>query len=241
MIVAFIILGFVLIVIFVLYEKYLAPETFFPWTLLKDRTVVFTNIMAAALYTSEFVCSQNIYSMLIISFDQSVTNATYIKNIYMVGASIWNLILGVAFRWNSHIKCYAFCLGIPFFILGQGLMISFETTPPSIALMAVCQILISFGGGTMYPIEHMTLMAVSSTHFPALIAVESVVVDIGKGAGAAISTAMWTGMFRTKLTENLPDAQLPALDDIYGSLDSQSSYPTGTPVRDGINRAYGET
>ena len=110
MIVAFIILGFVLIVIFVLYEKYLAPETFFPWTLLKDRTVVFTNIMAAALYTSEFVCSQNIYSMLIISFDQSVTNATYIKNIYMVGASIWNLILGVAFRWNSHIKWYAFCL-----------------------------------------------------------------------------------------------------------------------------------
>lgn len=241
MILSFIILGFVLILMFVLYEKYLAPETFFPWALLKDRTVVFTNIMAVALYTSEFVCSQYIYSMLIVSFGQTVTRATYINNIYMVGASIWNLVLGVALRWNGHIKWYAFLLGIPFFILGQGLMISLETTHPSVALMVVCQILISFGGGTMYPIEHMTLMAVSPTHFPALIAIESVVVDIGKGAGAAVSTAMWTSMFRKKLAAYLPDAQLPALDDIYGSLHYQSSYPTGTPAREGINRAYGET
>lgn len=86
-------------------------------------------------------------------------------------------------------------------------------------------------------------MAVSPTHFRALIAVESVVVDIGKGAGAAISTSnvdphvpQQAGGTSTRR----PTASF-GRHNLYGSLDSQSSYPIGTPARDGVNQAYGET
>ncbi|KAF9871563.1 major facilitator superfamily transporter [Colletotrichum karsti] len=241
LIISFIVIGFLLIVSFLLYERYLAPQTFLPWAVIRDRTVVFTNIMAAALYVSEFICSAYIYSMLIVSFDQSVTQAAYISNIYLVGASFFNLIIGVAFQYCGRIKYYALFLGIPFFILGQGLMISFPTVGPSIGLMVFSKVLISFGGGTIYPIEHMTLMAVSQAHFPALLSLESLIVDVGKGTGSAISTAIWTGLFRRKLGEHLPEQELPYLDEIYGSLTKQSSYAVGSEARIGIDRAYGET
>ncbi|KAL0934566.1 siderophore iron transporter [Colletotrichum truncatum] len=241
LIISFLVVGFSMLVGFLLYEKFLAPATFLPWAVIKDRTVVFTNIMAAALYTSEFLCSGYIYSMLIVSFHQSVTQAAYISNIYLVGASFWNVLLGVAFRYNGRIKYYALFMGIPFFVLGQGLMISFDMTSPSIALMVVCKILISFGGGTIYPIEHMTLMAVSQAHFPALPSLESLIVDMGKGAGSAIATAIWTSLFRQKLAKNLPVSEMKHLAEIYGDLNKQSSYPIGSEARTAINRSYGET
>ncbi|KAF4467809.1 siderophore iron transporter [Fusarium albosuccineum] len=240
-IISFLVFGPLLIIAFVVYETYLASSSFLPWHLMKDRTVVWTNIMAATLYTSEFISSAYIYSMLIVVFNQSITQATYINSIYYVGSSFWTLILGVSLRYYGRIKIYTLVLGIPFFILGQGLMIAFKPGFTPVALMVVCKILISFGGGTMYPIEQMSLMAVSQEHTPALLAVESVIIDVGKGAGSAIATAIWTSVFKKKLTEYLPASELPSLDDIYGSLDVQSSYPSGSAASLAIDHAYLDT
>lgn len=73
----------------------------------------------------------------------------------------------------------------------------------------------------------MTLMAVSSMHFPILIAAGSAVVDFDKEAGAAISTALWTGMFRNMLAEHLPNAQQPAFDNTCDIFGSHSSHHIG--------------
>ncbi|KAF4909314.1 MFS siderochrome iron transporter 1 [Colletotrichum viniferum] len=241
MIISFIVIGVLMIVGFLMYEKYLAPVTFLPLHLLTDRTVVFTNLLAGTLYTSDGVVAAYIYSMLIVEFHQSVTNATYINNIEMVGASVSNLLLGVALRYNGRIKYYALLLGVPLYILGEGLMVGLHIPNPSVGVMILCQILISFGNGVMYPIEQLTLMAVSHAHTPALLAVETTIVACGKGAGSAIATAIWTGLFRKKLAAHLPSSELAKLDSIYGSLEVQSSYADGSEARTAIDRAYGET
>ena len=241
MILSFVTIGPLLLVAFGLYEKYLAPTTFVPAKLLKDRTVVWTNVMAATLYTSEFLCSAYIYSMLIVVFDQDVIEATYINNIYSIGSSVATLVFGVAMRYYGRVKWYTIFLAIPLFILGQGLMIAFRPSFTPIGLMIVCQVLIAFGGGLIYPIEQMVLMDVSTEYTTALLAVESVVVYAGKAAGAAIATAVWTKMFRSRLIRYLPSDEIPRVDDIYGSLDVQSSYPTGSEARLAINHAYLDT
>lgn len=121
------------------------------------------------------------------------------------------------------------------------MMTAFKPAFTPVGLMIVCKILIAFGGGTMYPIEQMTLMAVSQEHTPALLAVDSVIIDVGKGAGGAIATAIWTSTFRNKLVEYVPRSELPNVDAIYGSLDVQSSYEIGSPTRLGIENAYFDT
>ncbi|OTB15875.1 hypothetical protein K445DRAFT_22194 [Daldinia sp. EC12] len=223
LIICFLVFSPLLIASFILYEMYLAPVTFLSWELLKDRTVVWTNIMAATLYTSEFISSAYVYSMLIVVFHQSITAATYINSIYSVGSSFWTLVLGIMMRYYGRMKIYTLVLGIPFFILGQGLMIAFKPGFTPVALMV------------------MTLMAVSQEHTPALLAVESVIVDVGKGAGSAIATAIWTSMFKGKLAEYLPNSELSSLDDIYGSLNVQSSYPLESTARIAIDHAYLDT
>ena len=179
--------------------------------------------------------------MLIVVFEQSVTQATYINSIYYVGSSFWTLVLGVMLRYYGRIKTYTLVLGIPFFIVGQGMLIAFSPSFTPIVLMVVSKILISFGGGSIFPIEQMVLMSVSQEHTLALLAVESVIIDIGKGAGSAIGTAIWTLVFKTKLMQYLPSTESANLDKIYGSLTVQSSYASGSEARLAINHAYLDT
>lgn len=74
--------------------------------------------MAAILFLSGSLVSSYVYSMLIVEFKLSVTAATYITSVDMVGSAISNILVGVAFRWYGHIKHYALCLGIPLFFIG---------------------------------------------------------------------------------------------------------------------------
>ena len=107
----------------------------------------------------------------------------------------------------------------------------------------MCMIFIAFGGGVLVVAEQTTLMAVSKQQdFPALLAVESMIISIGGAIGSTIATAIWTGVFPKRLAVNL--AGTSAADNvaaIYGDLEVQSSYAWGSPERQGINLSYGET
>ncbi|KAH6644892.1 hypothetical protein C7974DRAFT_440557 [Boeremia exigua] len=87
----------------------------------------------------------------------------------------------------------------------------------------------------------MVLMVVAQGHTPALLAVESVILDVGKSAGSAIGTAIWTDMFPKKLANYLPSSDISRLNDIHGSINVQSSYPVGSLARNAIEHAYLDT
>lgn len=80
-------------------------------------------------------------------------------------------------------------------------------------------------------------MAISQENTPALLAVKSVIFDIGKGVDSAIATAIWTSTFSKELAEHLPSDKLGNLSPIYGSLVAQSSYPLGSSARAAIEQA----
>lgn len=242
LIICFIIFGGLLIIAFGLYEKYLAPVTFIPWPLLKNRTIIFTYIMAASIYTAWYIWDSYFYSLCIVVFRQTVTQATYIGNIYTIGSCFWALVIGVCIRYNGRLKWYALCFGVPMTILGVGLMIHFRQPDIKISYIVMCQIFVAFGGGTLVICEQMTVMAVSRhQHIPAVLAMEAMVASIGSSVGLAISAAMWTGIFPKKLAENLPASAQADFASIYGDLTVQSSYPPGSPTRIAIDKSYGET
>ena len=106
----------------------------------------------------------------------------------------------------------------------------------------MCQIFIAFGGGTLVICEQMTVMAVSAhEHIPAVLAMESMISSIGGAIGSTIAAAMWTSIFPVKLATYLPASAQGDLASIYGDLTVQSGYPIGSPTREGIDTAYGET
>jgi MFS family permease len=241
LVICFLIFGGLLIIAFALYEAYVAPVTFIPFHLMKDRTVFFTYTMVASLYCAWYIWDSYFYSMLIVVFNQSVTDATYISNIYTVGSTFWALVVGVVIRYNGRLKWISLYFGVPVTILAVGLMIHFRQPDTNIGYIVMCQILIAFGGGTLVMCEQMTVMAVSShQHIPSVLAMEAMIASIGGAIGSSIAGALWTGVFPVKLLEFLPDSSKADLEAIYGSLTVQSSYPIGSPTRAAINHAYGD-
>ncbi|TIA19602.1 siderophore iron transporter-like protein mirB [Aureobasidium pullulans] len=242
MIICFLVFGILLSASFSVWEAKFAPVTFVPWHLMKDRTVIFTFAMVAAIYSGYNVWYDYFYSMLIVVFNISVRDATYILNIYTIGATFWCLVVGIIIRYNGRLKWIALYFGVPVNLLGVGLMIKFRHPDTSIGWIVMCQIFVAFGGGTLVICEQMTVMAVSTQqNIPAILAFEFMIANIGSSIGSAIAAAMWTGLFPTNLAKYLPASALPDLQTIYGDLTVQSSYAIGTPERDGINKAYGET
>jgi MFS family permease len=243
LILCFLIIGFLLCVCFGLWEKYLAPVTFIPWPLLKNRTVIFTYTMAGSLYIGWYIWDSYFYSLLVVLFNQPILYATYITNTYTMGSCLMSIIYGFCLRYYGKLKIYSLVLGVPLTILGVGLMIEFRQPDVNIGYIVMCQIFIAFGGGVLVISEQTTLMAVSKQQdFPALLAVESMIISIGGAIGSTIAGAIWTGVFPVRLATNL--AGTSAYDNIatiYGDMTTQASYAWGSPERIGINLSYAQT
>ncbi|KAL5052173.1 hypothetical protein BDW71DRAFT_213067 [Aspergillus fruticulosus] len=232
LIICFLVFGGLLIIGFIFYERYLAPVIFIPWELLKNRTVIFTYTMAASLYIAWYIWDNYFYSMLLVVYNQDVTKASYISNIYTIGSSFWAIVMGIVIRYNGRLKWQALYFGVPITILGVALMIHFRHAGVNIGYIVMCHIFIAFGGGTLVICEQMTVMAVSRQQdIPAILAAESMFINIGSA----------TGIFPTKLKENLPTDALSNLATIYGDVTAQYGYPVGSPERDAINLSYSQT
>ncbi|KAI1343243.1 major facilitator superfamily domain-containing protein [Xylariaceae sp. FL0016] len=242
LIICFLVFGCLLIVAFVIWEKFFAPVTFIPWHLIKNRTVFFTYSMMASLYTAWYLWDNYFYSFLIVVFNTGVQDATYITNIYTMGSTFWAIVFGAFIRWNGRLKWPAVFFGVPMTILGVGLMIHFRQPDVNIGYIVMCQIFIAVGGGTLVICEQMTVMAVSRHEdIPAILAMEGMVAAMGQSIGSTIAAAMWTGIMPGKLRKYLPASAQGDLATIYSDITVQSSYPIGSPTRDGINQAYAAT
>ncbi|KAJ5698781.1 hypothetical protein N7462_000786 [Penicillium macrosclerotiorum] len=236
LIICFVIFGGLLIIAFTVWERYFTPE------LIQNRTVFFTFSMVVSLYLSWYIWDSYFYSLLQVLFDQTVTQATYISNIYTIGSCFWCLVFGAILRYNGRLKWWAICFGVPLTILGVGLMIKFRQPDSNIGYIVMCQIFVAFGGGTLVLCEQMTVMAVSvQRNIPSILAIEGVVANIGSAVGGTVAVAMWTGIFPAKLKELLPASTQSEFSNIYGSLAVQQSYAKGTATRDAIDQAYGDT
>ncbi|KAI2477558.1 Siderophore iron transporter mirB [Pyrenophora tritici-repentis] len=242
LIICFLVFGALLIVAFGLWEKYGATVTFIPWPLLKNRTVIFTYTMAGSLYIGWYCWDSYFYSLLVVLFNQTPVHATWIANIYTMGSCFICILYGVALRYYGKLKIYSLFWGVPLTMLGVGLMIKFRQPDENIGYIVMCMLFISFGGGVLVVSEQTTLMAVSKQQdFPALLAVESMIIAIGSAIGSTVAGAIWTGVFPARLKANLPASALDNITNIYGNIDVQSGYPVGSPARDAINLSYGQT
>lgn len=238
MIIAMLVIGFVMLLCFVIWEKFYARVTFIPYQLLTDRTVLSACVLCAALFISFFLWNIYFGSFLQVVLGLSITEASYIANIYSMGSCFFALIVGLLIRYTGRFKWLALYFGVPVTILGVGLLIHFRQPDTPVGYVIMCQIFIAFAGGTLVICEQMAAMAATSHQYVAVVlAMEGMFSSVGGAIGSTVAAAIWTATFPNKLQEYLP----PGSDviGIYGSIVTQLSYAPGTPERIAINRAYG--
>lgn len=105
----------------------------------------------------------------------------------------------------------------------------------------MCQIFIAFGGGGLVICEDMAVMAAAPhAGVASMLALIALFSSVGGGIGLAIAGAIYTNKFPAALEKALPgNATLNA--ELYGSLTTQLSYAVGSPERDAVIYAYGES
>jgi hypothetical protein len=142
-------LGVLVLAAFALWERFGAKVTLVPFHLLRDRTVLGANLLAAIIFFGFYMWNGMFFSFLQVVTDLSVTEATYVINIYSVGSCIWSFAAGILIARTGRFKAQALFFGVPVMILGAGLMIHFRQPGVNIGLVVMCQVLIALAGGTL--------------------------------------------------------------------------------------------
>lgn len=240
-IICFLVFGLALILAFVLWERWFAPVTFIPYSLLLDRTVFGACVLGGTLFISYYSWASFFSSFLMVVNDLDVTTASYVTNAYSVGTSVFSLAVGYVIHRTGRFRAFCLWFGIPLSILGMGLMIYFRQPENSIGYVVMCQILIAAAAGAVIICDEIAVMAAASHQYIAVVlAIESLFSSIGGAIGLTVASAIWQSTFPTALAKYLPAEDLPNLEAIYADINTQLLYPVGTPTRIAIQHAYGD-
>lgn len=243
-IIAMIVVGAVVLIIFGLYEAFLAPVMIFPWSLLKDRTILGANILACVLFIEFYLWNNYFSSFLPVVVGTTTAQTGYIANIYSIGSCTWSFVAGAILYKTGGFKWQALLFGWPVTTLGVGLMIYFRQPGVDVGYIVMCQIFIAIGGGTLVICEQVAGMAATTHQYVAIVlAIQGMSSQIGGAIGSVIAANLWQANFPDRLREYLPaeiQSNSTEFNLIYEDITTQLGY-IGTPAGDAIVRSYGDT
>ncbi|KAL4898378.1 major facilitator superfamily domain-containing protein [Aspergillus ambiguus] len=238
-IIAMIVVGCVMLVIFILFEVFVAPAPMLNFSFISDRTVIGACLLDATYQVSYYCWANYFTSFLQAVNDLTIAQAGYVSNTFDVVSGVLLLVVGVLISKTGRFKWMLY-ISVPLYIFAQGLMIYFRRPNQSVGYLVMCQVFISIGGSIFIIIEQLAILAaVDHQHVAAVLALLNVVGTVGDAMGATISGAIWTNTFKKALAKDLPASALSNLDTIYEDLTTQLSYPVGSPARLAIQKAYG--
>ena len=240
-VICFLIFGFLTMVAFAVWEKRYATVRFLPFHLITDRTVMGACLLSFTSFVSFYCWDSMFLSFLQVVLGLDITSTSYVANIYTLGSCFWGLVVGYWIRRTGKFKWFCLMFGIPFTVLGVGLMLKFRQPDVNVGYIVMCQIFIAFAGGTIVICEQTAAMAaVPHQYIAVIIAIEGMCSSIGGGVGGSIAAAIWQGIFPQALGKYLPEEAQVNLTIIYGDLATQLSYPEGSPTRQAIQHAYSD-
>ncbi|KAI5305352.1 hypothetical protein KEM56_004645 [Ascosphaera pollenicola] len=240
-IIVMIVLGGVLLIVFGLYEYFLAPIQYLPWRFLRSWTVVSACVAYFAMFISTYCWDGYFYSYLMVVNYQSADSAGYILNSYSLATAVFSPIVGIIIERTGRYKWLSI-IAIPLEALGTGLLVYFRRPGTNdVGYLCMCQIFIGAGGAIIAICTDIAMMAVvPHDDVATVLAFQHVFGSIGASMGSTISGAIWTNLMPGKLQEYLPDNLKDQWEVIYGDMTKQTSYPKGSAARDGIINAYGD-
>jgi len=237
-IIAMLVLGFVLLVAFAVYESWFAPVPMLNYKLLTDRTVIGACALGATYMVSYYCWYYYFTSFLQVVNNVGMAEAGYITNTFSVVSGVLLLLVGYLIHRTGYFKWLLY-IAVPIYVLAQGLMIYFRQPNQSVGFLVMCQVFISFGGSIFILIQQVAVLAaVDHQHVAAALALLFVVGNIGGAVGATISGTIWTNTFYDVLARNLPESILPDIDTIYSDITAQLAFEPGTPERTAIQESY---
>ncbi|KAK3374723.1 major facilitator superfamily transporter [Podospora didyma] len=240
-VICMIVFGVVTLGLFVVWERFFATVSLFPYKFLKDPTVLGASFAYGIMFLSIFVWDTYYYSYLQVAHFQDIASAGYILNTFSLTSAIVSPIISVFIRYTGQFKWPTIVVGIPFILLGTGLLIHFRTPGTSVGYLVMCQFFNGVGTSFIATCGQLAVMAaVSHQEIAMALAFFSLCGSIGAAIGMAIAGGLWTNLLRNAIYDNLPAVSKDLTDTIYADMRMQLFYENGDPIRMAIIDAYGD-
>ncbi|OAA79693.1 siderochrome-iron transporter MirB [Akanthomyces lecanii RCEF 1005] len=238
-IIAMIVVGFVVLVMFALWECLVAPVPFMSKRFLGDRTILGACLLNMTYQISYYCYASYLQPFLMVVYNVDLPTAGYVANTFSACAFIFLFLTGWLIRWTGRFK-WILWVCVPLYIFGLGLMIHFRQPGGYIGYIVMCEVFFSASGSVFILCCQLAVLSVvDHQHVASAFSLLFSMGGIGGALGSAISGAIWTNTFYPQLEKNLPASELPNLVTIYSTYTAQLAYPWGSPTRDAIVKSYG--
>ncbi|KAI9300231.1 hypothetical protein BJ944DRAFT_140305, partial [Cunninghamella echinulata] len=243
-VISMLVIGFLCIPAFVIWEMKFAKYPCLPFHLLNNRVILACIFMCILSNACWYLQGDYLYTLLVVSFDEPTASATRIMAVYMFTTMVCGVIVGFIIRYTRRLK-WSVVLGTMIFMLGLGLMIKFRTSLDNgrIGVIAA-QVAIGIGNG----FYHFSVLAIMQTetkheHVAIITAVYLTMLHVGSAVGNAISGAIWSNTLPNKLIESfnavsLSNATALSREAYKAPLTFIKLFPMGTPERMAVINAY---
>ncbi|UNI15561.1 ferrioxamine B transporter [Purpureocillium takamizusanense] len=235
-------IGFVLVPIFVVWERRGARTPLVPFHLLADRGVWAALAVRSLLNFAWYVQGNYLYTVLIVAFDFSIETATRILSFFSFFGVVSGVIVGVIVYRLRRLK-YIIVAGTCLFMVAFGVLYNFPggATLHSRSGVIAAQVLLGLASGLFaYPTQASIQASATRDHVAILTGLYLSFYNVGSAFGTCLAGAIWTQTLLPVLTENLafqPNATLAKA--MYDSpFPVVKEYPVGTEIRDAIIRSY---
>ncbi|KAJ5287905.1 siderochrome-iron transporter [Penicillium angulare] len=239
--IAMVVVGVLLFPAFAVWEKWFTRKHFINWDVFKNRTVFGACMLSLILFFNFDLWDTYLQGFIIVVYDIGLTKTGYILQVYNVGSCFWSVVMGLYIYKTKHFKWACLCFGVPLMMLGSGLMIHFRGSEYAIGYIIMCQIFIAFAGGTLVIGNDMAAMAGADREsVPMTLTLISLFNNVGSAIGYAVCAAIYNNTFLTALRQRLPADQQSNAEMLmtYG-METQITYPVGSPVREACAYAWG--
>ena len=241
-IIAPLVIGFVCIPIFIVWELYLAPHPLLPMRRMKDRGIWAPMGIALFLNFTWGMQADYLYTVLIVAFDFSIAGATRITQLYSFASVITGTLLGLLVYKVRRLKPFIIA-GVCLFMVALGLMVHYRggTSGSSQSGVIGAQVLLGIAGGMFpYPAQAALQVQVPHEHVAVMTGLYLATYNVGSAFGYTVSGAMWTQILPGELEKRLAfqaneTLAATAYANPFGVV---ALWPVGTPERDALVQSY---
>jgi MFS family permease len=238
-VIAMLVVGFVLLGAFVLFEVYVASKPLMTKRILKNRTF----LASVTIYTFNQMASgtRNTYlsSYIYIIKEWTTYEWTIFLGITTMGLSIMGPIVGLIQR-STHRYKTMMVFGAIARLISYGILVQNDgNMVQDTARLVVAQLIFCLGSFNVVGARVGSQASVPHEDMASIIALLTLWSTLGSSIGSAVSSAIWTNEMLARMRQEMPGVDEKTMLKLYGNIKTlRTAYDFNDPVRQGAIRAY---
>jgi MFS family permease len=237
--IAMIVMGFVSLIFFGLYEMFVAPKPFMTRRILQNRAFIAGVIIHIFNQMASSVRNTYFSSYILIIKDWTTYQWTIFLGITTMGLCIVGPIVGLIHRYSHRYKSLMVG-GAAARLLGYGLLINPNgVMTQGTARLVAAQLIFCLSSLNVVGVRVGVQASVPHDDVASLLSIITLWSTLGSSVGSAVASSIWTEEMVSQMRVEMPNVDDEALQTIYGNIKLLKEYSFLDPIRQGSIRAYG--